>query len=289
MSLRSRLLRSTALSTAGLLWIAAAPATAADLSPTGPDPFGTPALVAPAVSGPNFKLEPYGGWGSRNDGGGEYIYGVAGAFSMPLGQQWGLQIDGLLGQWGGNTFYGTAGHLFWRDPNVGLAGIYGSFKHLDTPTGSNIGQVAFEGEYYMSQWTARGVVGWEGLDTPSNIFTRLDLDWYATPDIALSAGYHYTGGNSALALGAEWLTQHGVGGNRLSVFGEGRIGTNHNSILAGIKLYSGQAPTLMAKHRQDDPVIDKDLMAFANLLGPEHPCPPNEHWDGELCIPNISQ
>ena len=49
---------------------------------------------------------------------------------------------------------------------------------------------------------------------------------------------------------------------RLSVFGEGRIGTNHNSILAGIKLYSGQAPTLMAKHRQDDPPIDKDLSAF---------------------------
>ena len=195
------------------------------------------------------------------DGGGTGIWGVAGAFSTPIGQNWGLQIDGLGGQWGSNAFYGAAGHVFWRDPAVGLAGVYGSFKHLDTPTGSNLGQLAFEGEYYMPQATARGVVGFESLDATGRIFTRLDLDWYATPDLALTVGYHYTGGESALALDGEWLMPQGVGGHRLSLFAEGRIGQNsHNSVLAGLKLYTGQAPTLIDKHRRDDPKIDKDLL-----------------------------
>ncbi len=258
-----------------------------------PDPFATPALVSPAVSGPNFKFEPYGGWATRNDGGGQGIWGVAGAFTMPIGQSWGLQIDGLGGQWGSNTFYGAAGHLFWRDPAVGLAGVYGSFKHLDTPTGSNLGQVAFEGEYYMPQATARAVIGGESLDAQTRVFTRLDLDWYATPDLALTVGYHYTGGESALALGGEWLMPQGVGSHRVSLFAEGRIGqNNHNSVLAGLKLYNGQAPTLIDKHRRDDPKIDKSLWAFASLLNPalgeqevDHGCTGGEVWDPELgCI-----
>ena len=222
MTIRSYLLQSTALSALGLFSITAS-AVAADLSTSAPNPFATPALVAPAVSGPNFKLEPYGGWGGRKDGSGEDIYGVAGAFSVPLSQRCGLQIDGLLGQWGSDLFYGAAGHLFWRDPNVGFAGIYGSFKHLDTPTGWNLGQMAFEGEYYMQQWTARGVIGWEGVDYTSRAFTRLDLDWYATPDVSFSVGYHYTNGESQLALGAEWLTQHRVADGRLSLFGRGEL------------------------------------------------------------------
>jgi hypothetical protein len=266
------LLQSTALTAIGLL-SSLAPSAAADLSqPTAPNVFATPTLVAPAVSVPNLKFETFGGWGGANNGGGGGLYGVAGALSMPIGQQYGLQIDALLGSWAGHTFYGTAGHLFWRDPSVGLAGIYGSFKHVDTPGGSNLGQIAFEGEYYMPTTTVRGKIGWEGLDLPSRVFAKADLDWYATPDLALSVGYRYTGGESALALGAEWLTPHNVGGHRLAVFGEGRVGqNNHNSILAGVRLYTGPAQTLKDKHRQDDPEIDKDLYAFADLLNPTTP------------------
>jgi hypothetical protein len=268
MSFRSALLRSTALTTLGLAWALPAPVLAADLTNPTADPFVNPAFVSPAVSAPNFKFEPYGGWADAPGGGGS-IYGIAGAYSVPLGERYGLQIDGLLGSWAGHTFYGTAGHFFWRDPTVGLAGIYGSFKHLDTPTGSNLGQVAFEGEYYMPTTTVRGKIGWEGLDVPSRVFGKLDLDWYATPDLALSIGYRYTGGASALALGAEWLTGHQVGGHRLSVFGEGRIGENsHNSVLAGLKLYTGPSQTLMEKHRRDDPEIDKDLTALGDMLNP---------------------
>lgn len=279
MNFRSALLRTTALTTIGVAAAIASPVVAADLSYPTSNPFVSPALVAPAVSAPNMKFEAFGGWGDAANSGGGGIYGIAGAYSMPLGERYGLQIDGLVGSWAGHTFYGTAGHLFWRDPAVGLAGVYGAFKHVDTPTGSNLGQIAFEGEYYMPQATVRGKIGWEGLDLPSRVFGKLDLDWYATPDLALSIGYRYTGGVSALALGAEWLTGHQVGGHRLALFGEGRVGeNNHNSVLAGMKLYNGPSQTLMDKHRRDDPEIDKDLTAFSDKL---KPVPSLPFCDGE--------
>jgi len=286
MSIRNALLQSTALTALGFAWVVPSVAVAADLAYPAADPFVNPAFVAPAVSAPNFKFEAFGGWGDAANSGGGGIYGIAGAYSMPIGQQFGLQIDGLVGSWAGHTFYGTAGHLFWRDPTVGLAGVYGSFKHVDTPGGSNLGQVAFEGEYYMPTTTIRGKLGWEGLDLPSRVFGKVDFDWYATPDLALSVGYRYTGGKSALALGAEWLTPHQVGSHRMSVFGEGRIGQdNSSSVLAGLKLYTGPSQTLMEKHRRDDPEIDKDLYAFANLLNPASGCPPGETelYEGEGC------
>jgi hypothetical protein len=70
----------------------------------------------PAVDGINAKIDGYGGGSNHSNG----FYGTNGSLSVPLAQQWGLQLDGGVGSDNGIGAYGGAGHLFWRDPSIGL-------------------------------------------------------------------------------------------------------------------------------------------------------------------------
>jgi hypothetical protein len=80
---------------AGLVtWsFASGSAMAVDLpSYATPDP--APAGSLPAVSGPNFKVDGFGGYSETDtvDGG---IAGVSGSFTVPLGERFGAQLDGM--------------------------------------------------------------------------------------------------------------------------------------------------------------------------------------------------
>jgi hypothetical protein len=89
----------------------------------------------PAVDGINAKIDGYGGGSSRING----FYGTNGSLSVPLAQQWGLQIDGGVGSAQGIGASAGGAHLFWRDPSIGLLGAYGSYLHwngVDTLTRS---------------------------------------------------------------------------------------------------------------------------------------------------------
>jgi hypothetical protein len=81
----------------------------------------------PAVDGFNGKIEGYGGGANHSSG----FYGAEGSLSFPLAQQVGLQIDGGVGSFNHSGTSRGAGHLFWRDPSVGLIGVYGSYSHWD--------------------------------------------------------------------------------------------------------------------------------------------------------------
>jgi hypothetical protein len=77
-----------------------------------------PPQQMPAVDGINAKIDGYGGGANGSNG----FYGTSGSLSVPLGQQWGLQLDGDVGSDRGIGYYSGAGHLFWRDPSIGLLG-----------------------------------------------------------------------------------------------------------------------------------------------------------------------
>jgi hypothetical protein len=246
------LLATTALATFGAGWI---------LTPVHADE-----TAPPAVSALNFKVEGFGGYADGKTSfksWGDGVGGAAGAVTIPLGQQFGLQFDGQAGSWGGNGFYGAGGHAFWRNPNLGMIGAYGSWTYLDRGgwphiargRGVSLANGAVEGEYYLDGFTLRGVAGVEGGDVPSRFFSKADVAYYATPDLELSAGYRYTGEMSAAALGAEWLTPVNLGGNaRLAVFADGRVGDQHyRAALAGVRIYFGPSNVLIDKHRRDDP------------------------------------
>src|SRR5262249_35117626 len=73
----------------------------------------------PAVDGINGKIAGFGG-------GANGFYGANGSLALPIARQLGAQIDGGVGSLDSSGWSHGAGHLFWRDPSIGLLGAYGS-------------------------------------------------------------------------------------------------------------------------------------------------------------------
>jgi hypothetical protein len=225
-----------------------------------------PQQPLPAVDGINAKIDGFGGGANHSNG----FYGTTGSLSIPLAQQWGLQIDGGVGSDKGIGAYGGAGHLFWRDPSTGLLGAYGSYTHwngIETQTfghiGANTGRYAAEGEYYWNRWTLSGLAGVEtvsinstllSFSVPNRFFDHVAAAYYVTDNFKLSAGHLYTFDTHFLTLGSEY--GFGLGGGRMAaLFAEGALGERGAySALAGLRIYFGQHDkTLIDRHRQDDP------------------------------------
>jgi hypothetical protein len=242
----------------------------------------------PAVDGINAKIDGFGGGANHSNG----FYGTTGSLSVPLAQQWGLQIDGGVGSDKGIGAYGGAGHLFWRDPSIGLLGAYGSYSHwngINTQTfghiSANTGRYAAEGEYYLSRWTLSGLMGVEtvavnaavpAFSIPNRFFDHVSAAYYVTDNFKLSAGHLYTFDTHFLTLGSEY--GFGLGGGRMaSLFAEGALGEGGAySALAGLRIYFGQHDkTLIDRHRQDDPPsydpsqIKSQLSSLTKLLDAE--------------------
>lgn len=172
--------------------------------------------------------------------------------------------------------------MFWRDPSIGLLGVYGSYSRwsgIETRTfgdiSANSGRLAAEGDYYWNRWTLSGLVGVETvsinsavrpLSVPNRFFDYVSAAYYVTDNFRLSAGHLYTFDTHFLTLGSEY--GFGLGGGRMaSLFAEGLIGENgNNAVLAGLRVYFGQHDKpLIDRHRQDDPTI-LEMMAVETLI-----------------------
>lgn len=280
MSFRVALLSSTLLSSLALL-------TAPMIAFAGDDPPSTR-----AVDGVNGKIEGLGG-GYATKG----LYGTLGSLSLPLGDQFGVQFDGAAGGFA-NRFIGMGGaHLFWRNPQQGLVGVYGDYTHWDQYGGVHSSHIGPEAEAYLGRWTLHGIAGVEfgnnssvvtsnktssqttvgipgggtlttttttttttsQLADVTRFFDRVSLSYYLTDDWKASIGHRYFGGKHSLALGTEYAIAAGRG-VMASLFGGGQLGegSNNYGVWGGIRVYFGQHDkSLMRRHREDDP--DSDL------------------------------
>jgi hypothetical protein len=260
----------------GAAYLSVNSARAEDMARTKASPF------APAVDGINAKIDGLGG--SLAD---RSIYGSKGSLSIPLGGQWGAQIDGVAGSFDQRFFGSIAGHLFTRNPSQGLVGIYVNHAHWDRFGGVHVTQVAGEGEYYWQRWTLQGIAGvefgnsasstttsitpqiginpgipgvattfTEGYDVKTRFFDQINLKYYLTDNWDAYVGHRYLGGKHALALGTDYALPLGRGVMG-SAFVEGRVGENDfHGVWGGLRFYFGASDkTLMARHRQDDPFI----------------------------------
>ncbi len=257
----------------------------------------------PAVDGVNWKGELFGGV-LHEDGFG----GVKGAVTIPLATRYGLQLDGIAGGATGDFFGQVGAHLFWRDPAVGLLGLYASYTHLDRIGGVHASHFAVEGEYYNGPWTLQGIVGiesgsnktalisptvFETYDIKTRFFDQINLHYYYNENARVTVGHRYLGGKHALALGGEWAIPLAPR-NMASFSLEGRIGEDdYKGVWAGLKVYFGQRDKpLIARHRQDDPTIWMGIPTILNSLkkSPNAVCPPGEIFDPEFgaCVPDIT-
>ena len=209
-------------------------------------------IAACAVSGPNGKLEGAGGSYHGEDGtdDGSRYHGAV-SLSMPLGCDFGLQVDGLAGHLGDESTWSIGGHLFTRDPSTHLFGIYGEYTEIGNNT---ISRLAAEGELYLDQITLSGIAGVEDSDLTNNdFFGAAQLGFYATDNFQLNLGVANFLDVTAVTFGAEWQPD----GSNMSLFAQGAAGDNdHSTVYGGIRIYfGGEQKSLIRRHREDDPLM----------------------------------
>lgn len=222
---------------------------------------------APAVSGINGKLEfgylsvdtttPAG----NTDADGEF---VRGALTVPVGQQFGFQLDAGLTELDGSRFIGIGGHFFWRDPETALIGLYA--HHIDLgELNSQTMRVGAELEWYHKKTSLELFAGLDTLESP---FGRNDFfageavaAFYPNENLRLSAGVRRTFNKTRGLAGVEFLADTGSG-IAPSLFAKAEFGSGDMTISAGIKLYFGsKTKSLIRRHREDDPQIRLDAAA----------------------------
>lgn len=246
----------------------------------------SPIAALPAVDGFNGKAEAFGGsLGKKSLG------GAQGALTLPLATTYGLQIDTASGAFDGSSFANVAGHLFWRNPNQGLVGLYTSYTWWDRYGGLQVAHVGAEGEFYFGRFTLQGIAGVEfgnsaavdsvsttivapgpytlgsgtpGVQTTSTLmdaynvrtrfFDQINLKYYINDEWVGYIGHRYLGGKNAVAFGSEYgfALGHGV---KAAAFVEARAGeADAQGVWGGMKFYFGpNDKSLMARHRRDDP------------------------------------
>ncbi|GLK81460.1 hypothetical protein [Methylopila turkensis] len=256
MSMKAALLSSAAM------WFAVCPgaAWAAD--------FAVEAGAKPAVDAINGKLEGFGGWADGRFGRDGFSGGALGSLTVPLGDRFGAQIDGLAAVKDGDFVGGGAGHLFTRDPDRFLFGLYGSGVGFDDRVNSWNVKIGAEGELYFDRFTLSAVLGYERLGGGSDrvgarrieraskggsFFDYADLSYYVTDDWKVSVGHRYTGRKHAAAFGTEARLPFGA--VPVSAFVEGRLGEDdYKAVWGGLKVYfGGEDKPLIARHRESDP------------------------------------
>jgi hypothetical protein len=207
-----------------------------------------------AVSQTNGKIGAFGGSIDGDTG-----YGLLGAISIPLQQQWGAQVDGMFGTAGSAPFWGLGGHLFWRDPRQGLVGVYASSVDW-SGAGAHVNKFGVEGEWYQGQWTLSGM-----LAAQSGTFTgwagSLTGAIYVQENFRLDATYRFLEGlGGIVTVGGEW--QHDNSG--FSLFGSGSWAADggHSTVIGGLKFYGAPPKSLMRRHREDDPEVTLPLDLF---------------------------
>ncbi len=242
------------------------------------DPLSAPAPGSlPAVSGINGKIAAFGG--EVED---EGLGGIMGSVTVPIGERFGLQIDGMAGS-ANDSFYGVAGHLFWRDPSIGLFGVYGSYAEWDyrrtdpavilrngviDTIGADVGRIGIEGQLYLDRFSLEGIAGFQS-GSLDGTFGKATLAFYATDNLRFDvsvAGSDYGTTNS---VGVEWAP--GLD-SPVSFFADGTFSSDDQRVFGGVKFYlAAEQKSLIRRHREDDPENELPFDLF-QIVGGEH-CP----------------
>lgn len=222
-----------------------------------------PQTLKPAVSGINGKLDLGYIYLDPDLNVGDFNGGYAiGSLSVPLGQRFGFQIDGGYGYLSGSPsdpqIGGVGGHLFWRDPDVALLGIYGHYAALDTDSAAgtvDTWRYGVEGELYLDRFSIEAFAGADTLDGNGGSDTTFNGEalaaFYATENFRIDAGIVHQFDETLGKVGAEVMLPFGA--NNTSLYASGTFG-NATTVKAGLRIYFGEAgKSLMGRHREDDP------------------------------------
>ena len=232
-------------------------AMAADVANEGP---------LPAVSGPNGKVQIGAGFTDIDDISSDEVFSGGVAFSIPVGDMFGIQADLTALDAFGETAVGGAAHFFTRDPNSYLFGAYGGYVDAGP---SNIWYVGPEAELYLDNISIEAVGG--VMDISDGVGTEFyalgTVAFYASENLRLSAGASTVANFESANAGLEWFM--GGSGLPVSLTLDGRIGEDgFTSAMAGLSLYfGGEEKSLIRRHREDDPRLHSFDIFNAGAVG----------------------
>jgi len=202
----------------------------------------------PAVSETNLKLSGSGGQ-TNND----TSWSAGAALTAPLGEFTGVQLE--AGGFGvdNDTGYGAGAHLFTRDPDKYLLGLFANYAKEDH-FNLQAEQIGAEGELYMRQISLMAKAGYQFSDKlGDHAFGAIDLRWYATDNFALTAGGSYQKDIKQGRLEAEFMPGlSALPGLAFDV--KGVIGDDdYRSVMGGLTYYFGSNASLKDRQRKQDP------------------------------------
>jgi hypothetical protein len=212
---------------------------------------GTAAARDPAVSAPNLKVVAEAGETSSDS-----AWVIGGGLTLPLGQEWGLQVEAGAAGVGDDNIYGTAAHLFTRDPDSYLLGLFAAYAS-EEDFGLEATRVGAEAEIYLNQVSILAKAGYQFSDNVTEGFVGdIELKWYLSDNFAVSGGAGFSE-NSTLAQGSiEWMPGFGALPG-LAFRMDGTVGEDdYHSILGGITYYFGADASLKDRHRKQDPELE---------------------------------
>lgn len=217
---------------------------AADVSPKGD---------LCAVSSLNGKINVHGGIADNNTNNASGAFGASGSLSLPIGCDFGLQLDAGFQQELSNTTFGGVAHAFTRDPNAYLLGVTGGYF---SGAGSNVWAVGPEAELYAGQfsfeaWGGFANIDVNGLGSSSNGFVFADAAFYPIDDLRLSVGATIVGDSRFLRAGLEYQVADPISLDLNAKIGE----DDYVAVNAGLTFYFGGegGKSLIRRHREDDP------------------------------------
>ncbi len=203
----------------------------------------------PAVAAPNLKIT--GQFGEVID---DYSWNVQGQFTAPLGERFGLAFEGGGGEINGHEFYGAGGHLFTRNPDSYLLGVFGAYAEMPE-FGIDVARVGAETEIYLSQLTLSATAGYQfSTALGDGAFGSIDLRWYVTNNFYISAGGQIDEQErKSISAATEWqpgfAALPGLAFNARGVWGD----DDYQSVMGGLTYYFGEKASLKDRHRKYDP------------------------------------
>lgn len=261
--------------------VSASAATAADIVYESPqvdlmDP--TPVAQQGAVDGINFKMSAVSGalGGYTN-----HMFIASVAAPMPFYSSFGVQLDLGFGQYRHDYTSAAAGlHLFYRDPNVGLLGIYGDWGYVNPEHG---GRMGVEASLYNGRWTLDAFAGVQfGQHYDTEFVDEIDLSYYFTDNFRASVGHRLISRGHVANLSFEYMFD-GIEG--VSVYGEAETGEdNYHGAWIGLRYSFGQASgkTLIQRDRTADPLvrIPRNLASLTRCGDIDDPANYHKSWNG---------
>lgn len=207
----------------------------------------------PAVGNVNSKLS-FGYDGSDGSNTSEGVF-LNGAVSFPISTRLGAQLD--VGTT--DDSFGAGLHLFVRDPDSYLLGVYADRIEYDTSAGTAQNfRYGVEAEGYFGNITVAAFVGRDEVSgaAPSQSFdaAEFDIEYYLTENTALNFSAERAFDEDAASIGVTHL----YGGSDAPVAVFGSVGTYDGDTTASIGVtvfFGNDGLSLKEIQRQNDPRV----------------------------------